>query len=253
MAMLAGTALFLIDRVLPHTVSDAKILSIGRMSMAWDIDNLVVALEQRGRTYSPEVADSLRARRSVYTTRDFFALLGFENYSDIDFDSSEGCTLVHDLNEPLPREHHAAYDLVVENGTLEHIFDIKTAIGSIAACVRKGGIVCHVSPLDAFNHGFYNFSVNFFHDFYAANGFGDLEFFGVRYCQRWQKNQNIIVEPLPYTHEEFYFDPEIYRSEFNKLALAFVATKKTHIAEARVPTQAAYDRDRDLSSRLNSW
>lgn len=251
MAMLAGTGLFIIQHVLPR-VKNGSVLSIARMSMGWDVDDIVKNLEERGLPYSAAAAERMRAQNSLYTSREFFELLGFESYTDIDFDPNEGCSIIHDLNEPLPDDQSCKYDLVIENGTLEHIFDIKTALGNVARAVAEGGMVCHVSPLDAFNHGFYNFSLNVFNDFYRVNGFDDFQFFGYRYSQRWQQDQTVVAEQIEYTHEEFYFDPGIYTSPYNKLGVAFIATKKKHVPETVVPVQAAYDRELNLPSRLTA-
>ena len=84
-----------------------------------------------------------------FTSKEFFHLLKFRSYTDIDFDASTRCDIVHDLNIELSAEHFDRYDFVFENGTLEHIFDVKTAVGNIARCVRTGGHVCHISPLTA--------------------------------------------------------------------------------------------------------
>ena len=251
MAMLAGTALFIMDHVLPALSNRESVLSIARMSMAWNVDDVVKNLDERLIPYSDEVADAMRARGNKYTTKEFFELLRFREYHDIDFSENEGCTIVHNLNNRLSTKHFNKYDLVIENGTLEHIFDIKTAIENIAGCVAEGGVVCHVSPLDAINHGFYNFSINLYNDFYGANGFGDFKIFGLRYGTDWRVDQNVIVNPLPYTHEELFFDPEIYKSPYNKLGIAFLARKEKHTEEFVVPTQAAYDPALGLTSRLS--
>lgn len=148
--------------------------------MSWSIEDVLKHLQANNIEFNMKAADRLRARNSAYTSKDFFELLGFDDYQDIDFDSVAGCSIIHDMNRPLPRECENRFDFVLENGTIEHIFDIKTAVGNIAKAVKVGGLVCHVSPVDAFNHGFYNFSINFFNDFYRANGFENREFYLMR-------------------------------------------------------------------------
>lgn len=250
MAMFAGTAYFLIREVLPRLAARRNVLSIARMSMRWAPEDIVEVLASRGESHDAAQFEALRAGPPVYSTREFFGLLGFGAYDDVDFDP-EAATIVHDLNSPLPDRFEDRYDLVVENGTIEHIFDIRSAVSNIARTVRTGGILCHVSPLDALNHGFYNFSVNFFQDFYCGNGFGEAQFYLLRYSRDWEEDEHVDIQPLPYTHEEFHFPPEVHTSKYAKHHIGFVARKLRHVPQPRVPIQAAYDPALGLRSRLS--
>jgi SAM-dependent methyltransferase len=161
MGMLAGTALFLIQHVIPQLHRKHKTLGISRMLMNWNIDDLAKHLQNNNIEFNHAIAEKIRSRGPIYTSKDFFELLGFDDYQDVDIDPSTGCSIIHDLNQPLPKKYENCFDFIIENGTIEHIFDIKAVMGNIAKSVKVGGTICHISPLDAFNHGFYNFSVNF--------------------------------------------------------------------------------------------
>jgi hypothetical protein len=250
MAMLAGYGRFLMEVILPEIKSRERVLSVSRMSMAWIVDDFLTQIKHLNLDYDTAIFEQIKQQNGYFTTDEFFRLLGFSEYEDIDVDSSEGVSVVHDMNTPVPIRLHERYDFICENGTIEHIFDIKTAMGNIAHMVKVGGVVSHGSPMDAFNHGFYNFSINFFNDFYRANGFSDLQFYLVRYAANWRENQSVMVEPIDYTHEEFYIDPSIYTSELNKMYISCSARKIEHVHETRVPTQAAYNPALGLSSRL---
>ena len=52
-------------------------------------------------------------------------------------------------------------------------------MANIAGALKVGGIVYHANPLVMINHGFYNFSQQFYFEFYSANGFEILEMFVV--------------------------------------------------------------------------
>lgn len=250
MAMLAGYGTFLLEAVIPRVTVRDRVLSVARMSITWDADDLEAHLRRTGVAYDSGTLARIRARGHVFTTREFFELLGFAEYEDIDLDPDEGVSIVHDLNTPVPQRLNQRFDLVFENGTIEHVFDLRTAMDNIARMVKIGGWVSHGSPLDAFNHGFYNLSMNFFNDYYRANGFTDLEFFLVRYSADWHRDQTVTVQPLEYTHEEFYVDPDVYDSPHNKMYIACVARKIEHVDPPRVPIQAAYDPALALDSRL---
>ncbi len=89
----------------------------------------------------------------------------------IDFQTYEGSEMIVDLNLPVADEHHDRYDLVIDNGTTEHVFDYAQALRNCARMCRRRGYVFHAVPMNWPNHGFYNLSPTLFHDFYEDNGF----------------------------------------------------------------------------------
>jgi SAM-dependent methyltransferase len=97
------------------------------------------------------------------------------------FDNSdyEGASHIFDLNDPVPTQFYNQYDTIIDSGSLEHIYDIRTALQSIARMMRPGGQVIHINPSNNFcGHGFYQFSPEFYFSTYSASrGFASLEVF----------------------------------------------------------------------------
>ncbi len=60
------------------------------MSLGWGVDDLMKHLNRLGVSYDKEMVEKTRAKNNRYFGEDFFKLLGFEDYEDLDFDSSEG-------------------------------------------------------------------------------------------------------------------------------------------------------------------
>lgn len=252
MALVAGCGLFIIEKALNRVANKDSVLSLSRMSMNWQIDELVNVAKQHGIICNPEVVAKVK-QNPWYTSKEFYEMLGFLHYDDIDVHPDEGVTIVHDMNQPIDEQYHQSYDFVSEVGTIEHIFDLKNVMGNIAKTLKVGGTICHLAPLDALNHGFYNFSLNFFYDFYRVNGFDEMESYLIRSAKQWDTNQNILAEHLPYTPLEFTINPDVYTSEYCNLGLGFIAKKVNHIDETQVPMQAAYDADRKIETNLKSW
>jgi hypothetical protein len=95
----------------------------------------------------------------------------------IDFSSYEGATVIHDLNTPVPKELRRAYDLIIDGGCLEHVFDIRQAIQNCVDMCEIGGTIVHILPANNFvGHGFWQFSPDAFYSIYSpGNGFSDTE------------------------------------------------------------------------------
>ena len=109
----------------------------------------------------------------IADARSLFEAMGFQ-LDVMDLVEARGGEIIQDLNLPVSQELHAQFAAVIDGGTLEHCFNIGQAALSAAAMTAAGGFVLHGNPVNMFNHGFYNLSPVWYHDFYAANGF-DLE------------------------------------------------------------------------------
>ena len=103
----------------------------------------------------------------------FCQMLGVKTLHTIDASNYEGATHVHDMNQPMPDSWKAAYDVVADIGTLEHVFNFPVAIRNTLEMVKPGGhFFAHNPANNYFGHGFYQFSPElFFRILSPANGF----------------------------------------------------------------------------------
>lgn len=90
--------------------------------------------------------------------------LGAVTVDSLDRSAFEGATVLHDLNTPLDPSMRRMYTAVVDGGTLEHIFDVRTAIANLMDLVAVGGHLLMANPADrCIGHGFYQFSPDFYY------------------------------------------------------------------------------------------
>lgn len=106
----------------------------------------------------------------IPTMDSFFAALGCE-VTAIDFAAHEGSEFVWNLSDPVPPELHRRFDIVLDGGTCEHVFDVAAALRNCARMTALHGCVVHANPLAMGNHAFFGFNPTLIHDFYAANAF----------------------------------------------------------------------------------
>lgn len=89
----------------------------------------------------------------------FFHKIGVKEVDSFDFSSFENASYIHDFNLPIPKDFHSKYDMVVDGGTLEHIFDFPNALRNCFKLLRKDGIFISSTPTNnQCGHGFYQFS-----------------------------------------------------------------------------------------------
>lgn len=112
-----------------------------------------------------------------------FRTLGFDAFESIDYSDYEGATHIFDLNEPtLPDELKDRYDVVLDSGTLEHIFHVPNALRHMVEMTKVGGrIVLQVPSSNHIDHGFYMFSPTLFFDYFSANKFEIERMYVIRY------------------------------------------------------------------------
>lgn len=112
------------------------------------------------------------------TATTFFKSLGILDVTSIDIPGCEHPPdLVHDLNDPLPESLVNRFNLVIDPGTTEHVFDIKTGLANIVRALKVGGVIIQQVPVYSYNGGYYSINPNVLNDFYAANGFSELKAF----------------------------------------------------------------------------
>lgn len=115
-----------------------------------------------------------------------FKLLGLGVPDSLDFGNCEYApTLLHDLNEPLAPKWHNRYSFILDPGTLEHIFDQRTCLQSIASALTVGGVVAHLVPTYSYNGGYYSINPNVLWDHYHSNGFDDVKAFLIMWDRYW--------------------------------------------------------------------
>jgi hypothetical protein len=103
----------------------------------------------------------------------FLQVLGAQNLASLDLSDFEGATIVADLNYPIPDHLLQRFSVVFDGGTLEHVFEITTAIKNCMQMVRVGG---HFIQVDGANnyagHGFWQFSAELIYRVFAPeNGY----------------------------------------------------------------------------------
>lgn len=102
-----------------------------------------------------------------------FAALGAKRIESLDITPAEHATIIHDLNNPVPETLHNQFDIVLDAGTLEHVFNIPQGLYNCMRMVRIGGKFIVETPANNFmGHGFYQFSPELFFSLLSSqNGF----------------------------------------------------------------------------------
>ncbi|MDC5255888.1 class I SAM-dependent methyltransferase [Acinetobacter baumannii] len=166
---------------------------------------------------------------------DKFALMtiaNFDNIQVLDISNYQGADIIHDLNLEVPTELHSKFDLIIDGGTLEHIYNIPVALKNISMMLKHGGRVIHMSPVSGYiDHGFYQISPLLYYSFYKEN---------------WRNQECLLVQhpskkPNYKQWNFWYWNSQIERKRMlhqEPLACNFTAIKNNILGqEDSVPSQ----------------
>lgn len=105
------------------------------------------------------------------TSRHFWQSIGF-SYATVDFDGHRASTPL-DLNrDHVPRRMRAAFDLVVNTGTTEHLANQDNAFRVIHDLCGPGGLMYHQVPAGGMmTHGLITYTPKFFWHLCRENGY----------------------------------------------------------------------------------
>lgn len=103
-------------------------------------------------------------------------ITGATHVVSIDMSNYQGSTIVHDMNRPIWESRPdlaGKFDIVIDGGALEHVFNFPVAVRNMMFLVRHAGHILTANPANNLcGHGFYQFTPELMYRVYApANGF----------------------------------------------------------------------------------
>lgn len=133
-----------------------------------------------------------------------------------------------DLNAPLPPM--GEFDVVINHGTAEHVFDVAQVFRSMHDACKPGALMIHESPFTGWrDHGFYCLQPTLFYDLAAANGYDVVSV----HVEEIKEQKIIAVESREHMTELLPNVPDN--------AMLFVVYRKVADEPFRVPLQGYYD------------
>lgn len=146
-----------------------------------------------------------------------------------------------DLN--LPIDLGERFDVAIDNGTVEHIFNAAQAFKTMHDHTRPGGLMIHETPFTGwYNHGFYNLQPTIYYDLAAANRYRIEGFFCCRHLPPFMKQ-------IGHPHELL---DAVKANEIPANSLLVCFLRKIEDAPFRTPMQGYYAGTLD-EKQANAW
>ena len=143
------------------STKQANALDLGSQTSSIDANFLEFLIKEQNIS-SPELISRFNELKfkENFTTREYFMALGFDDYFSIDINGAYN-SFEFDLNSDIKNKYdfHKQYDLVINNGTGEHVFNQANLYLNFHNLTKKNGIMLNIVPfIDWINHGFYNYN-----------------------------------------------------------------------------------------------
>jgi hypothetical protein len=153
-------------------VDFTRTATLGRLSLFVDHRSLSAVLRAQGDDATDDEVRAVRTANNGYA-EEFLRRLGAKETTSIDASAYEGADLIHDMNRPIGDELKRKFSVVIDGGTLEHVFDFPTAIRNCMQMLDVGGhFFSHTMANNFMGHGFYQFSPELFYRVFSPeNGF----------------------------------------------------------------------------------
>ena len=137
-----------------HVAAAERAIILGRQKLHLSERRMQRFLKVMGRRGIPLTEEEITQEDGF--SEKLFTRLGYPRMEAMDFTAKEGAEHIHDLNKPLPKPLHGQFDLVIDGGTTEHIFQIGTALDTCHKLLKPGGVVMSFVSCDGwFGHGFF--------------------------------------------------------------------------------------------------
>lgn len=152
---ISATHYELLKRLQSHLPRGGTLLEIGEANWYRDVEPDFQC---------PEPSNLFDVAKALYA-----ALFNPSRVVSIDFNGTPAAIRA-DLNKPLPPL--GQFDLIINHGTAEHVFNIAQVFASMHNACKVGGLMIHESPFTGWlDHGFYCLQPTLFYDLAAANGY----------------------------------------------------------------------------------
>jgi len=186
--------------------------------------------------------------KKKFTTQEYFLSLGFKNYNSIDINGAYK-SYKFDLNKDIVSMYkfNKKYDLVINNGTGEHIFNQYALFLNMHNLTKKNGLLLHILPfIDWINHGFYNFNPIVFADLAASN---DYDIVKLSFANRnateiiiESKSYNLVFEQIKPWQDPTFLKKAINftKEKVGDNVILVVMLRKKNNNKFKIPLQGKY-------------
>ena len=227
-------------------------IDLGCQTPSIIIDNIIKFLQNnKKKIHDDQILNLSKLKNIKFSTYDFFKSINYVDYKSIDINGALG-SYQFDLNFIINEKYNfqEQFDLVINNGTGEHIFNQYSFFKNFHNLTKKNGFMLNILPfIDWINHGFYNFNPIIFADMAASNNY---EIIKISLANRWgaeielkKEEQLVFFEQIKPKNNNSNFSKliEIAKDKLGPNIILKTILKKNDDSSFQIPLQGKYLED----------
>ena len=223
-----------------------NVLALGKQSVAVSLPKIKEIFKESGCEINPKFQEkydkNTRYRAGGLDDEALLSMFGNVNYQTMDVSDYENASIIHNLNNPIPKELEGQFDYIIDGGTFDHLFDLKTCFENVTKLLKPGGRIFQWNAASNYaNAGYLSFSADFFYDYYTLNKFANCRtFFATSHSmgsQNWY-----FFEFIPPSNSKGY---SCFKQSYSHVMVIVLAEKGMDSTAHRMPVQLQY-RDENL-------
>ena len=224
-------------------------IDLGCQTPSIIIDNIIKFLQNnKKKIHDDQILNLSKLKNIKFSTYDFFKSINYVDYKSIDINGALG-SYQFDLNFIINEKYNfqEQFDLVINNGTGEHIFNQYSFFKNFHNLTKKNGFMLNILPfIDWINHGFYNFNPIIFADMAASNNY---EIIKISLANRWgaeielkKEEQLVFFEQIKPKNNNSNFSKliEIAKDKLGPNIILKTILKKNDDSSFQIPLQGKY-------------
>ena len=227
-------------------------IDLGCQTPSIIIDNIIKFLQNnKKKIHDDQILNLSKLKNTKFSTYDFFKSINYVDYKSIDINGALD-SYQFDLNFIINEKYNfqEQFDLVINNGTGEHIFNQYSFFKNFHNLTKKNGFMLNILPfIDWINHGFYNFNPIIFADMAASNNY---EIIKISLANRWgaeielkKEEQLVFFEQIKPKNNNSNFSKliEIAKDKLGPNIILKTILKKNDDSSFQIPLQGKYLED----------
>ena len=227
-------------------------IDLGCQTPSIIIDNIIKFLQNnKKKIHDDQILNLSKLKNIKFSTYDFFKSINYVDYKSIDINGALD-SYQFDLNFIINEKYNfqEQFDLVINNGTGEHIFNQYSFFKNFHNLTKKNGFMLNILPfIDWINHGFYNFNPIIFADMAASNNY---EIIKISLANRWgaeielkKEEQLVFFEQIKPKNNNSNFSKliEIAKDKLGPNIILKTILKKNDDSSFQIPLQGKYLED----------
>ena len=109
-----------------------KILTIGHLTLYLSQKQI----KQLAKCYGLKIDPSVFSHKQ-YADKFFELFFDAKSVMSLDYSDYQHCDIMHDMNHPIDPSYHEKFDVVIDGGSLEHIFHFPVAVANCMKMLKR--------------------------------------------------------------------------------------------------------------------